>query len=160
MLPPPFFFYSFYGVPMTTSSEVFQPLLETFEEPLKRGKPFPYVLFGRYGEVEYHTTNEKGADVWEKKVVPELIVFDVSDNHANEAKIRRLARQGLRILKWEMPQSIGDSLESQKTPYPELAQICEEISRAQQGLEALAVQKTGAFDVKVAEAKKRNGKES
>jgi len=138
---------------------MFQEILSTWVEPLKFGRRFPYIAFGRKETVDFHEKKEKkeDPDVWLSEERVSVSILDVSGTHADGNKVRYYIRKGLVPFKWFLPESSAPRDDNQ-TPYVELSEICEqeqERTSMRQELDQLKAEKVSLMDQRVDEAKER-----
>lgn len=118
------------------------------------------MLFGRVGPMDVHQAkaSKDAPDIWVTENRPELIVFDLSENHRDTNKIRYYLRKGFKVLKWDLPTGEKFDPESGRSSFDEIEAVLREAMERDQmkaELETLRTERT-AFEQKVDEKKVKN----
>lgn len=118
------------------------------------------MLFGRVGPMDVHQpkASKDAPDVWTTEQRPELIVFDLSENHRDTNKIRYYLRKGFKVLKWDIPTGEKLDPESGRSSFNEIEAVLREAMERDQMKEELATLRTErtAFEQKIDEKRGKN----
>jgi hypothetical protein len=104
---------------------MFEEALKNWEEPKKHGRRYPYIALARMEKVDVHEakTRKDDPDVWKTEERAIISILDVSENHADGAKLQYYIKKGMLPVKWFLPQGTPDE-GTNRTSYADLLDIC------------------------------------